>query len=253
MSANQLCAIYLPEGLEITGQPWSDVQRREVHKACWIIEEVGSPKYGIPDELNVATIVTHNGSFQADVNVVVDTPSLGKLFGFPWPADDPVLFVANRPDSAIGPLPRDSRFETLSVADWNLLISGCENMNPVEHTLSEPNAKAGTKDPSHKTYRAQWELAQQGRLTAKEFLASVLTLHEKNCDISIHSLSSSPDSPATNMATLTSSLLGTILGPRERWHKEVQNSYQGKQYVVFDTTFLSFTSLGGTVGDYDVE
>lgn len=254
--------------LEITGMAWSDTRRREVHKGCWVIKEVGSLKYGILDEMNLAMIVEHKGSLQAEVKITVDTPLLGNLFGFPWPADDPILFVHNEPTSVIGAPPRVSQFEALSDADWNSLISGHEvtslgqadttpNSDRVNQAFSK-TALAVTQTTSSKTYRAQWVPGQNERLGVKDFLESVLMLQDGKCDIQVRSLASSPDLPNAKMVTFASSSLGPMLGAGTRWARQLphtgeESSTTRKEYVVIDTTFLGFTSLGGDAEDYDFE
>jgi hypothetical protein len=110
--------------VEIVGKLWSDTRRREFHKGCWTVKEIGKQDFGIPDELNVAMVVEYENSFQADVKVTVNGPLQRILFGFPWPTDDPILFVSDGPDALIGLPLGVSRFETLSESDWMLLVSG---------------------------------------------------------------------------------------------------------------------------------
>jgi hypothetical protein len=112
--------------VEIVGKLWSDARKRLYHKGCWTIKEIGKQSFGIPDELNLAILVENESKFQAKVEVTVDVPLRRRLSGFPWPADDPVLFVSAAPDALIGEALRTSKFETLSDADWNLLTSGYE-------------------------------------------------------------------------------------------------------------------------------
>lgn len=111
------------------GQLWSDTRRRDFHKACWIvkeIEEIGKPRFGIPDEFNVAVLVEYEDSFQADVKMTLDVPLRRKLCGFPWPKDDPIVFAPKGPKALIGEPLRTTQFETLSAAEWELLVSGYE-------------------------------------------------------------------------------------------------------------------------------
>lgn len=112
--------------VEIVGKRWSDIRRRDFHKACWTIKEIGKPSFGIPDEVNVAVLVEYEDGFQADVRMVVDVPLHRRLRGFPWPADDPIVFAPKGPEALIGEPLRTTQFETLSDAEWELLISGYE-------------------------------------------------------------------------------------------------------------------------------
>jgi hypothetical protein len=113
--------------LEIVGKRWSDTRRREPHKACWTIKEIGRQSFGVPDEINVAVLVECEDDFQADVRITLDVPLYRRLLrGFPWPADDPILFAPKRTESLIGEPLQTTQFETLSDADWDLLISGYE-------------------------------------------------------------------------------------------------------------------------------
>lgn len=113
--------------LEIVGTPWSDSRRREPHKACWTIKEIGRQIFGLPDEINVAVLVECEDDFQADVRLTLDLPLYRRLLrGFPWPADDPILFTPKWNETLIGKPLRTTQFETLSDADWDLLISGYE-------------------------------------------------------------------------------------------------------------------------------
>lgn len=112
--------------LDFVGKRWSDSRRREFHKACWVIKEIGEPNFGIPDEVNVAVLVDYEDGFQADVKMTVDVPLFRRLRGFPWPADDPIVFAPKCPGALIGEPLRNTQFETLSDADWERLISGYE-------------------------------------------------------------------------------------------------------------------------------
>lgn len=110
--------------LVITGRPWSDQRRREMHKACWVIQEKGEPGLGIPDEVNIAMIAECESSFQANVKISLDIPLHRKLLAFPWTKDDPIIFPQRDPGPFIGEGLGTIKFEKLSDVEWAALISG---------------------------------------------------------------------------------------------------------------------------------
>lgn len=110
--------------VEVVGKQWSDTRRRDFHKACWIVKEIGQPSFGIPDELDVAVLVEHQGGFQAEVKISADVPFYRRLRWFPWPDDDPIIFASQCSGALIGEELRTSQFETLLDADWSSVISG---------------------------------------------------------------------------------------------------------------------------------
>ncbi|KAH8692558.1 hypothetical protein GQ44DRAFT_733999 [Phaeosphaeriaceae sp. PMI808] len=96
--------------MSIIGKRWSSPTSPLLNIAYWEVREQGKTKYGIPDELHVATIVHHEGPFQASVEVTADTPLKNDLFAFPWPKDDPILFHVGKPKG-----------QELAVSDFGLL------------------------------------------------------------------------------------------------------------------------------------
>ncbi len=266
---------FLDEGrLEIIGKPWSDSRRRKTHKGCWIVTEFGNKNYGIPDELRLGMIVEYSGSFQATVKVAADIPLVENLFGFPWPVDDPILFMDNEPRPVIGGPLRTSQFDTLLEDDWTLLLLGyrvrriepmmlSERTNNAKDTdyIDHSSASIETAVPrisSSRTYRAQWVGEEHEVTDAKDLLESVLSLQKKDSDIELRSLTICPDVPAARVVTFQSSLLGSVLGTGTHWEKHFppsaeESSVIRRQYVIFDTNFLGFTCLSGSSEDYDYE
>lgn len=115
-----------PSYLVINGSLWSDSRRREMHKACWVIKAKGQPCVDIPDEVNLAVVVECEDAFQANVKVTWNTPLYNKLLAFPWLKDDPIIFPLKKPGPFIGEGLRTTEFETLSNAEWAVLISSNE-------------------------------------------------------------------------------------------------------------------------------
>ncbi len=112
--------------VEIVGRMMSHTRQSDPHQGCWIVKERGKPTFGIPDEFVVAILVEHEGKFKADVKVSTDISVHRKLRGFPWPPDDPVLFIPGGPGPLIGKAPITTKFEILSEADWNSFMSDYE-------------------------------------------------------------------------------------------------------------------------------
>lgn len=85
--------------MEISGRGFKDTQHEEENEVLWTIKENGKEKGGIPDQLKFAIILGYNGRFQADIKVTAEADFKLKLFGWPWPKDDPVFF---RPTEGFG-------------------------------------------------------------------------------------------------------------------------------------------------------
>ena len=115
-----------PSCLFINGEPWSDRRRREPHKACWVIKANGDPCVNALDDLSLAVLVEYDDVFQANVKVTWNMPLYKKLLAFPWLEDDPIVFPLKKPGPFIGEGLRTTQFETLSDAEWAVLISSNE-------------------------------------------------------------------------------------------------------------------------------
>jgi len=138
--------------LEIIGLDKSKRRRNFSHAVIWTVTEDKLHSSGIPDELNVAVIVGHDGDFQAEVNVTLDTPVMSGLYSNVWARDEPVLFVP--PISKGDPL-RSDRFDTFTEDDWRS-IAPYWNENQVKPLLLPSNPKSLTW-----RCRISWYLAFQ--------------------------------------------------------------------------------------------
>lgn len=78
--------------MEIYGREFKDADHSEENEVIWVIKENSKQKNGIPDGLKFAIILGYTEGFQANIKVTAETGSRLKLFGWPWPKDDPVLF-----------------------------------------------------------------------------------------------------------------------------------------------------------------
>jgi hypothetical protein len=90
------------------------------------------------------------------------------------------------------------------------------------------------------------------------FLEPILGLDRKNSDLELGSLAPDPYHLNGKIATLCSSQLAAVLGPRDRWQKLLSHDgYESgglrKDYLTLDLTFCDFTPLSAPVGDHDFE
>lgn len=109
--------------MEIFGREFKDTHHYEENEVIWTIKENSRHKNGIPEQLKFAVVLGYAERFQADIKVTAMTGSKLKLFGWPWPKDDPVLF---QPTNGFGmPLEIPRWFpdlETIGKDEWTELI-----------------------------------------------------------------------------------------------------------------------------------
>ena len=87
--------------MEIKGIPWPSGDEDVENMVIWKVAENARQADGIPNELNVAVVVQHDGKpFHGVVEILTWTKSGVKLFGWPWPKPNPLVF---RPTVSIGP------------------------------------------------------------------------------------------------------------------------------------------------------
>ena len=107
----------------VKGIPWSvsdDGGDNEVDNAViWKITENTAIGKGIPDELNFALLIQHDGSpFQATLEIKVWTKGGLRLFGWPWPKPNPLIF---RPSAFVGTPLGLATFDELEDGHWKAL------------------------------------------------------------------------------------------------------------------------------------
>lgn len=101
--------------LEIIGKPWSSRDQLDFNQVVWTAHETKTQKHGIPDELNLAVVVEHDGSpFQAFVEAEGKTTNI-TLRAWPWDRKNPLLFS---PATPLGKPPPTTEFDKMSAADW---------------------------------------------------------------------------------------------------------------------------------------
>lgn len=112
--------------MEILGRGFKDTKHEEENEVIWTVKENSKQKDGIPDQLKFAVILGYSGRFQADIKVTAEADFKLKLFGWPWPRDDPVLF---RPTEGFGMSAETPRwfpdFETIKEEEWTELLPLC--------------------------------------------------------------------------------------------------------------------------------
>ena len=109
--------------MTIKGIPWSISDHGsddEVDNAViWKITENAAAGKGIPDEFNFALLVQHGGGpFQVTVEIKVWTKAGVRLFGWPWPKPDPLIF---RPSASLGKPCGLMTFDDLEDKHWEAL------------------------------------------------------------------------------------------------------------------------------------
>ena len=106
--------------LEIVGLDQCTRRRPKPHIVVWTVAEVPALQSGIPDELYFAAVVAHDGAFQAEIKVKVDTPLKDGLYAHVWSKDAPVLFI---PSVGKGEACPRIEFDALSDDDWRALVA----------------------------------------------------------------------------------------------------------------------------------
>ena len=107
--------------VKIKGIPWcSSSHNKEVENmVVWNIIENAKQAEGIPSDLNVALLVQHDGfPFQGTVEIKATTKSNLRLFGWPWPKPNPLIF---KPTVSLG-VPVDlASYDELKDEHWERL------------------------------------------------------------------------------------------------------------------------------------
>ncbi|KFY81101.1 hypothetical protein V498_08740 [Pseudogymnoascus sp. VKM F-4517 (FW-2822)] len=228
--------------VEILGRRWSDSRRRDFHKACWTINEVGTPNYGIPDEFKLAVLVEYEDVFDADLRMTVDVPFHRRLQGFPWPADDPILFTPKGPGTVIGEPLSTTRFETLSDAEWELLVSDTKKTAPIPISHHTEGRAPST---NHMTYRVQG-IPKEHLPDIAKFLREVLELSGDSTEIRVGSVAADLEHQDEIVATVNCSRIESVLDSSDQWHKALPANTDGtrlakRSYIALDTKFHDFT------------
>lgn len=105
--------------LEVIGKPWSSKDHLDFNQVVWTAHETKTQKHGIPDELNLAMVVEHDGPFQAFVELEGKVAHNITLRAWPWDKRRPLLFdgvtsVGSKP-------PFTTEFEKLTATQWREL------------------------------------------------------------------------------------------------------------------------------------
>jgi hypothetical protein len=104
--------------MRITAIPWCDKTEVE-NSVIWKIAENGKQAEGIPNELNTAIVIQHDGGiFQAVIEIKAWTGLGTKLFGWPWPKPHPLII---RPLTSLGPKLGLNSFDELVDEQWGKL------------------------------------------------------------------------------------------------------------------------------------
>lgn len=107
--------------VRITGIPWcSSSHNKEVENTViWKLTENAKQAEGIPLELNVALLVQHDGfPFQGTVEIKAWTKSNMRLFGWPWPKPNPLIF---KPTVSLGLPAGLASYDELKDEHWKRL------------------------------------------------------------------------------------------------------------------------------------
>ena len=121
----------------IKGKPWSvcddDIGDEVDNAVIWQVMENASIGGGIPDELNLAVLVQHDGRpLQATVEIKVWTKAGVRLFGWPWPRPNPLTF---RPSVSLGKRLGLTTFENLENWHWAQLAPYEGSLNVCFNTM----------------------------------------------------------------------------------------------------------------------
>lgn len=107
--------------VKIKGIPWcSSSHNKEVENTViWKLTENAKQAEGIPLELNVALLVQHDGfPFEGTVEIKAWTKSNVRLFGWPWPKPNPLIF---KPTVSLGLPAGLASYDELKDEHWERL------------------------------------------------------------------------------------------------------------------------------------
>ncbi|MBE7180030.1 MAG: hypothetical protein INR71_02285 [Terriglobus roseus] len=134
--------------LEVIGKPWSSRDHLDFNQVVWTAHETKTQKHGIPDELNLAVVVQHDGPFQAFVEAEGKVAGNLALRAWPWDRRHPLLFDGV---TQIGKPPARTEFDKLTAAEWRSLApftGEYENVVSLEAARSQLNAADGGVPPT---------------------------------------------------------------------------------------------------------
>ncbi|KAF2104436.1 hypothetical protein NA57DRAFT_70641 [Rhizodiscina lignyota] len=150
--------------LEIIGKPWSSKDQLDFNQVIWTAHETKTQKHGIPDELNLAIVVEHDGDFQAFVEAEGKTALNITLRAWPWDRKSPLLFS---PKTPLGKAPLKMEFDKLSAEDWRKLapyVGEYQDIVTMERAraMSQANMEQAKDDKSTKQSTGNLESVSEG-------------------------------------------------------------------------------------------
>jgi protein SERAC1 len=246
----------------IRGRQWSRKHRQEPHEVIWNVTEIKGSTTGISEEIRLAVIVTHSGSFRAVVGVKATIGFGLPVKNFPWSQDDPLLFDGTTPKGAC---PSTSDFNAITNQDLLIYLSdsNLSAMN-VPQTRDGPSShqKISSKQStvatnvdsrSRRVYRVRGIPLLWSQLSFTEILSTSMKV--KKDFVRVHSFAENPYRTEKMAVVSFEEIQGGVLIPHNKleWLLYARLSNKGATAeqtdeelveLLFDTHFLGFSELG---------
>jgi protein SERAC1 len=258
--------IWPPDEFVIRGKTWSSKGAQEPDEVIWNINETHGSKFGICEPVKLGLIVTHQGPFQATVEVEATTAfSLIKISNTPWSRDDPLLFDCVTHKGRPLPGTELNGLDSQTLADYIALANPSSSALSavVSSLMTAPSSSPKRESASTSSgalYRVRGIPASCLRGQFIRSLATALGLETSS--IRVHSFMPNPYGSREEMMSVlsfhtTPDFLQTKSSKKE-WYLNITLPPQGNESdlnantntkLLFDTHFLGFSVVGTTSAD----